>query len=45
MREVQGMLEGLRRLCREAAAHADAPLFELRGLDSVLLDASHHWWR
>ena len=40
VRQVQGMLEGLRRLCCEAAAHADAPLLELRGLDSVLLDAA-----
>ena len=34
------MLAGLRRLCREAAAHTDAPLLELRGLESVLLDSS-----
>ena len=40
VREVQGMLAGLRRLCHEAAAHTDAPLLELRGLESVLLDSS-----
>ena len=34
------MLAGLRRLCHEAAAHTDAPLLELRGLESVLLDSS-----
>ena len=33
-------LDELAALCREAAAHTDAPLLELRGLESVLLDSS-----
>ena len=38
--EAELMREGLHRLCREARAHADAPLLELRGLETFLLGPS-----